>query len=606
MNIVRITVTGKGKPKAELTFKKGLNVVAGASDTGKSYVIKCFQYIFGSEEPPKSISEANGYTTVETEIEYGGNESFVLKREISANNPKITLIELDGDRNESETLVLSPSHKGKKNLSAYFLDKLDLNDKVLVNGVESLKTSSLTLRVLKRLFLVDEGRIITESSPLGEGQREQTQERSLLKTLLTGTDDSIVKELKQQQDSEGAIESRAKALEEFVAKKFADHEKVKASSERLDNELNQLEVSLGNAQDELTALVDASREFDSRRRDIADELTSLREQERENLLLQNRFGLLIEKYSSDLERLEAGVEAASYIDLYELANCPTCGQEFEKEKDKEDLKLLMKSTQAEISKNKIQVQGLDDSIDDLRKEYQELNSLISTKTQELTEVTSVLEGTVSAKLKDYNVAIKLLNNKKNEFLKERAKVQARDSLIAEIGELRVQLENKTEKYEIPDFSSELSQLCKCISTILERWSFPGFNKVTFDHKARDLIIGDKPRSHFGKGYRAISYAAFSLGLMQYLSSYGRHPQFVILDSPLTTYRPGDDDEKDEEVKLQKDMIYAFYTDLCESFNDRQIIVFDNQEPDEDLIPKMTYYHFSKNKEIGRYGFFPIN
>jgi len=606
MNIERITVIGKGKPKAELTFKKGLNVIAGASDTGKSYVIKCFQYIFGSEEPPKGISEADGYSTIETEIKLGSNERFVLKREIAANKPKITLVELDSDGNETGSLVLSPSHKGKNNLSAYFLDKLDLNDKVLVNGVESLKTSSLTLRVLKRLFLVDEGRIITESSPLGEGQREQTQERSLLKTLLTGADDSIVKELKQQQDSEGAIESRAKALEEFVAKKFADHEEVKVNTQKLDEELNQLEVSLSNAQDELTALVDASNEFDSRRRDISDELSLLREQERENLLLQNRFGLLIDKYSSDLERLEAGAEAATYVNLYEMVNCPTCGQDFEKEKDEEDLKLLMNSTQAEIAKNKVQVQGLNDSIEDLRKEYEELRRQISEKSEDLEDVTGLIEKCISTQFKDYNVAIKLLNTKKNEFLKERSKVQARDSLIAEIGELRVQLENKTEKYEIPDFSSELSQLCKCISTILERWSFPGFKKVTFDNKTRDLIIGGKPRSHFGKGYRAISYAAFSLGLMQYLSSYGRHPQFVILDSPLTTYRPGDDDEKDDEVQLQKDMIYAFYTDLCESFNDRQVIVFDNQEPDEDLKPKMTYYHFSKNKEIGRYGFFPIN
>ncbi|QUX89877.1 hypothetical protein CYL31_00035 [Marinomonas sp. A3A] len=605
MIIKRISVIGKGKPKAELYFDKGLNVVAGASDTGKSYVIKCFQYIFGGEEPPKNIDEAKGYNTVEIEIKVDEEESFILRREISSTKPKVTLIELDSNGTESKTIVLNPNHKGKKNLSAHMLEKLGLNEKILVNGVQSLKTSSLTLRVLSKLFLVNEGRIITESSPLGEGQREYTQETSLLKTLLTGADDSVVKELKQQQDTEGAVESRVKALEEYVSKKFSDYEKVKSTSEKLDSELNELEESLSMAQNELTALVKSNSELDSKRNQFRGEISKLREEEKENLLLQGRFSLLIDKYNSDLERLEAGAEAASFVELYEMANCPTCGQEFEQEKDVEDLKKLVQSTEAEINKNKFRVKGLTDSIKDLKHEYQILSKEIAQKEAVVKKLSEIIEGSISSKFNDYNIAIRLLNSKKSEFLKQRSIVDSRESLLKEIGELRVQLEDRTEKYVFPDFSPELTVLCKNISTILQRWSFPGHEDVTFDMKTRDLVIGGKPRSHFGKGYRAISYAAFSLGIMEYLSKFERHPKFVILDSPLTTYRAGDNDENDDEVQLQKDMIFAFFIDLCESFKDKQIIVFENQEPDENLKSKMTYYHFSKNKEIGRYGFFPV-
>lgn len=605
MIIKRISVIGKGKPKAELCFDKGLNVVAGASDTGKSYIIKCFQYIFGGEEPPKNIDEAKGYNTVETEIQVDENESFILRREISATKPKVTLIELEPDGTESVTIVLNPNHRGKNNLSAHMLEKLGLNDKLLVNGVQSLNTSSLTLRVLSKLFVIDEGRIITESSPLGEGQREYTQETSLLKTLLTGADDSVVKELKQQQDTEGSVESRVKALEEYVANKFSNHEEIKSTIEKLDSELNELEESLSKAQDELTALVEANSELDSKRNKFRGGLSKLREAEKENLLLQGRFNLLIDKYNSDLERLEAGAEAASFVGLYEMTNCPTCGQEFEQEKDAEELKQLVQSTEAEINKNRFRVKGLTDSIEDLKQEYQILAKEIAQKEVAVKELSEIIEGNISSKFKDYNVAIRLLNSKKNEYLKQRGIVDSRESLLKEIGELRVRLEDRTEKYVFPDFSAELTALCKSISAILQRWSFPGHEDVTFDMKARDLVIGGKPRSHFGKGYRAISYAAFSLGLMEYLSNFERHPKFVILDSPLTTYRAGDNDENDDEVQLQKDMIFAFYIDLCDSFKDKQIIVFENQEPDEDLKPKMTYYHFSKNKEIGRYGFFPV-
>jgi len=52
---------GKNKQPAELTFTKGLNVLTGASNTGKSYVVQCLDYILGSGVPPKPIQESAGY-----------------------------------------------------------------------------------------------------------------------------------------------------------------------------------------------------------------------------------------------------------------------------------------------------------------------------------------------------------------------------------------------------------------------------------------------------------------------------------------------------------------------------------------------------------------
>ena len=87
------------------------------------------------------------------------------------------------------TKILKPRHQGKENLSRYFLEKIGIGNQVLVSGTQSLNHSSLTLRILEKLFLVDEARIITDDSPLGRGQNtERTLETSLLKTLLTGHD----------------------------------------------------------------------------------------------------------------------------------------------------------------------------------------------------------------------------------------------------------------------------------------------------------------------------------------------------------------------------------------------------------------------------------
>jgi len=43
----KIAALGTDKPIADCTLKKGLNVISGASETGKSYLMDCMDYILG-------------------------------------------------------------------------------------------------------------------------------------------------------------------------------------------------------------------------------------------------------------------------------------------------------------------------------------------------------------------------------------------------------------------------------------------------------------------------------------------------------------------------------------------------------------------------------
>ena len=62
--IESLTLKGSAKTDAQLTFGDGLNVVSGASDTGKSYALSCIDYAFGASSPPSPIPEAAGYDVV--------------------------------------------------------------------------------------------------------------------------------------------------------------------------------------------------------------------------------------------------------------------------------------------------------------------------------------------------------------------------------------------------------------------------------------------------------------------------------------------------------------------------------------------------------------
>ena len=59
--IERMSVVGPGVVAAEVDFEDGLNVVAGASDTGKSYLCSLVDFVFGASTPPRVLEQAKGY-----------------------------------------------------------------------------------------------------------------------------------------------------------------------------------------------------------------------------------------------------------------------------------------------------------------------------------------------------------------------------------------------------------------------------------------------------------------------------------------------------------------------------------------------------------------
>ena len=45
--IKKVIARSDKKETAEVTFEKGLNIIQGRSDTGKSCVVKCIEFVFG-------------------------------------------------------------------------------------------------------------------------------------------------------------------------------------------------------------------------------------------------------------------------------------------------------------------------------------------------------------------------------------------------------------------------------------------------------------------------------------------------------------------------------------------------------------------------------
>jgi hypothetical protein len=151
-------------------------------------------------------------------------------------------------------------------------------------------------------------------------------------------------------------------------------------------------------------------------------------------------------------------------------------------------------------------------------------------------------------------------------------------------------------------TTTVDKFAALVLQLLKDWHFPNGERVHFDLRARDLIINGKNRTSFGKGLRAITQAAFTIGLLEFCRQNGTpHPGFAILDSPLLSYR---EPEGEADDLRGTDLNARFFEFLAKLHDDRQVIIIENTDPPPDVQALPQTMKFAKKPGAGRHGFFP--
>ena len=70
-----VSIVGEQVEDKVVSFKRGINILAGPSNTGKTYLVQCIDYVFGKSDIPKEIDESKGYEKIVLEIEDNKNRS---------------------------------------------------------------------------------------------------------------------------------------------------------------------------------------------------------------------------------------------------------------------------------------------------------------------------------------------------------------------------------------------------------------------------------------------------------------------------------------------------------------------------------------------------
>ncbi|MDE1155340.1 MAG: hypothetical protein PW735_06360 [Acidobacteriaceae bacterium] len=605
-----LQMTGLGVPTARITFGVGLNVISGASDTGKSFLFHAIDYMFGASSLDL-VPEARPYSTIELEIESDAG-SFLLARGVSGGGFELrNLSEPDSPTTLlGERLVAGDP----ENISSFLLKLSGFEGKKVRKNVEN-ELQNLSFRNLARMVMVDEEEIIKKTSPVHGGEGTQkTAESNTFKLFLTGQDDSALVRQKKQAVAKAELEGQLLLLEKLIddyRKELGD----KAPSQGdLEDQLTHLEASIAAAEVTWRQRRDVLNTQLEVRRTLVEAQRGDRNRAEEVNGLVARFQLLDSHYLSDIARLDALWEAGSLFPPLSVDICPLCGSPQNSHTHEHeqlstvDVQRVRESCAAEKAKIELLRRELALATEELvtestglRTSIKERVALWKTVNQEIDQV---LQVSVSEAEGEYN-----------KFVNLRYEVKEQIAIYGRIANLIVRQEKAQQELssikpakrvaaELP--AASINDFTEVFKEILSAWRFPVAGTIAFDTQQEDFFIGIRRRREQGKGSRALTHAAFTIALMKYCAaSTLPHPGLVVLDSPLITYRDRDEGDGDlsQEVRLRlKD---EFYRDLAARSPDQQLIIFENEEPSPDTQTSIVFHHFTGDPALERCGFFPV-
>lgn len=608
----RLVLRGADVADATLEFTMGLNVISGPSNTGKSFAFWCIDYLLGAKTIKKSVAEAAPYHEGLLEIRATDGNFFTVRRDLNGATKlrwysgRIQAV-LAGDL-ESTELSARHSKSSDQNLSSQLLTLAGFETREVRKNARG-DTRSLSFRDLVHLALMGEEKIISVDSPLLTGNpTSATGEKSVFQLLLSGKGADSV-EPAPTSEPRAVLEAKAAVLDELIeASRDPGQEDLAALRDRL--------AKIKNALYGLEERATTSAEAVDVMRQRVDELRFEFGRNQSRLIvvreLLTRFDLLSRSYSSDLDRLQLVADGADLLSQLPLVTCPVCGSPLGQEEERHghttpdlDREAVLVAAEREATKIRALQHDLSSAYGDLEEERVRREAQGAEIRQRMEDEEADLATRLEPGMTRLSSELLRNRSEEQEIRIRIAEAERRSDLISRRHALTLILDRKrqTAVAAIDDDRPSTAQVTSSIRQMLSAWGVVDATDVRFDWDTFDLVVDGRPRGDQGKGVRALWCAALILSVMDAVS--GPHPGYVVLDSPLTTFR-GPDQANSDGVSSAVER--AFFRDLADRFQTRgsnkQVIVFENKEPPASLEPSLNYVRFTKIVGSGREGFIP--
>lgn len=600
-----LRICGPGEVAGSLFFVSGLNVIEGASDTGKSYALSCIDFVMGAGTPPEEIPQARTFDVAYLCVEAADGQFYTLKRALVGGKIGLFRGPIDAARETGiEWEVLGETTNAKDSVSGFLLGLCGLDGR-RVRKNDSGTTQEASFRVLSKALIVDEERIIAKRSPLyGSQNTGNTAAASTIRMLLTGLDDSAIVQPEDPKTSAGRLAGRKEALKDLLERDQAALDEVLQSMEITPELASELQAKLRELGELSSTALSDLRAAESKRGQL---LTQQREHrgrldELDGMLA--RASLLDAHYESDLLRLEAMKESAYLLQMYGDKSCDFCGAEPEHQRHAEVRapESTLEAAQAEAAKVQRLRAELRVAAHQMSSEQHALGATLQEMDAAIQGISAEIDAALVPKVRATASELRAIQSSYGAYVRVEQLHAQIDSLKSQLLELYA-LPEKGEKLEFIKLTADtMTDVCLRIRELFIAWRVADDITVAFDEQTADLVVNGRKRTSHGKGVRAVMCAGYIIGLMQEaLAGKSGHPGFVVLDTPLNPYKEADADDDGEVATSVKD---AFYRNLCASSALGQVVVFENVAPPSDVRAACNHVHFSKSS-AGRYGFLTV-
>jgi hypothetical protein len=600
---VELLLKGFGKKDASIEFSKGINIISGPSNTGKTFIFECLEYMLGGSGLKRRITQSESYNEIFLEIGRYNGTPFTIKTDFESGDFHQYECPIDEITSVSKFKTLKREHSpGKQNTLSYSL----LNECGLANHLVRTnangKTRELSFRDIRVLHLIDEIRVLTQGSPLLTGQHvSKTVEENVARLLLTGNDDSgIIESIPDKVLANKA--GRLEVLHELIGiEKINTHSEV-SKSEIIEQE-TKLKLALLAAKKERDEALNEYNDLSNQKEfSLARKRKINQRQEELNKLYDNSF-ILEKQYYSDIKRLNSTIEAGCTLIEIENVDCPVCQTNISNT-PVDTLNEITNSSKAELLK----LEGLLNELTEVKLLFTvEIEALQIEEDDigiDLYSIQSELDSDVKQKVSSLSNRMDEIHEKSKSIsliLKSYEKLEYLDGQIAEIENLLNNAPPKKRSFDKVT-TSMMQGLAEEMQGLLNSWGYPNVGSIAYSEDAKDFVISGEKRNLAGKGYRAITFASFVLAMNKIGTKNEKKLGLCLIDSPLVTYKKPDVSEGEA---ISEDMAGEFYRSLAGFEKDLQVIIIENEDVPKDIESSLNMIHFTKNSSVGRYGFIPI-
>lgn len=598
--IEKLMVSGGGHQTTVIDFKLGLNFILGPSNTGKSLIMDCMDYVFGytpkKNSPSKIVDNNYGYEYIALHLATG-NGTVVLNRKIGDSK-----IVVSGTDPTVEHGSYSVNHKAKKNINSVYLHLLGIDEVHSVRSAEKgSKTQELTWRSMLHLFFIRQGDVARETSALlAPRSIGNTASAAVLLFLLTGQD---ANDLVAEADPK-ISEAKKKALINYIQKKL----------DKLSVRRNELETILSSFN-----ITDSHKNIDQTREEInalqmqLDIATKESQQIMSNIYewngklsecktVEHNFSVLRQQYQSDIRRIGFIVDGAMNVSsASKKVKCPICGEETERVQNL----AFIDASSAELEKIKKHLSELSDVQHSVECQQEKIIATIKVLEKKKdaidTLISEQLQPQLSAFKKGLDQQLRMIRlSSELEVIRETENLYRSDLFNKEIEETP-----ESKKHNIyEDYNYDI--ICgfeKKLKEILKASKIGGATTARLNIENFDIEIdGLKKSVSMGGGFCGILNTITTFAMSAYLIDLDRNaPGFYAVDSSLTQLSEAEYKEQNDTIKQN------FIEYLITHAHERQVIIVEQTKrmpfvPNENNIAGVHIIQFTRNRKEGRYGF----